>query len=231
MFPQSGILISIILMNTLSILPSLLKIISKSSSETVTTKKRRINFAINIFAFLLQLSVIVAIISVPPFTLNLKIFTLAAILLTSFSYLINFIDLDFVTDSKILLTLKKLKKNSQRSINRSLIITSIWKIGLTILLTYLYHPNLFTENLNISSDIFTYSIIIQIISSVICIHTGVLACKLYMQLSSFSLPLTIITPIAVAIFMNLCNLPQYCLKHNIEVTNDPNLLAGELMNK
>lgn len=217
-------LISIILMNTISLIPSLFKLISKNINKNTKSKAQRFNFIFNTFALILQLAVIVLLMLIPEQSLELKLITIGAILLTSFSFWTNYIDLDFIFNSNLIIQLKKFKISYRKSINRALIFTSAFKFGLTILLAHLYHPEFFANapKFAFRNDVFTYALVIQITSSLVCVHSSILACKLYMQLSSFSLPLTLLTPISVAIFMKLCQTPDYCLK----ITENAQFLTG-----
>ena len=210
----------ILLMNTLSVIPSILNIFTKHVATNLDLKlekilskflknksiRSKLEIGFNILAFLIQMSTF-AIIFTPVLPVDKTWDLCVSIVLISISYWENFIDSDIIGISKQgRESIDKFKKSIELSRHKTLLFVNLWKIALTILIAFSLHSNLFTDIGLLFADnkmhYITFSL--QIISSFFCYYFSLLACKLCMQRTSFSLPLLLSFPVFFSLILLLC---------------------------
>jgi chitin synthase len=202
-------------MNTFSVVPSLLNIFFKSTSFENTfgifmgkfLKSKSINIkfeiAFNLVAFLIQISVF-SIIFLPILPVNNTWDLCISIVFLSISYWENFIDKNFIGKTKNQI-INNLKKSIECSRHRTLLLITIWKIGFIFIFAYLIYPKIFTNTGTLfTADSHFIVFFTNIISSFLCYYLSLLACKLCMQRSSFSLPITLSFPVFFSAVLLLC---------------------------
>ncbi|CAG5126787.1 unnamed protein product, partial [Candidula unifasciata] len=104
------------------------------------------------------------------------------------------------------------------------ILASLWKIGVTFGFAFLLVPNLQMVDKAFADLIYTEKtvyngtmpgtylpLLVQIASTGLCYYFARLGCKLCMQRVSFSIPLSLTTPVSVAIIITVCYIYFICI--------------------
>ncbi|KAH3703114.1 hypothetical protein DPMN_078143 [Dreissena polymorpha] len=237
--PDMDIVRGILLLNGVAVLPSILYPVT--ASEPSTSKGgcqgcfgRRGFFSLSVFAAIVQLAFIPLVILFDNFVagsridsqLHTIVIFVVAMIFVSFSWWENFSDDQFcgkTNDNSIIKTeFLKLKFNLQESRPVINFFTSLWKISITCLLTWvtkMFKPFSFTndnpdakfhriDNVTLA-DVFrklaamplkdNAAILTLTLATFVGYYIAYTACKLKMQKFSFSIPLIISTPMAVII--------------------------------
>lgn len=212
----------IILMNTFSVVPSMLSIFFKPGKtflgskfgavieKFLKSKSIRIKTEIifNLIAFFMLVSTFVVIFC-PVLPIENAWDLCLSIIFISISYWENFISPDLIGTNHVhSRIIKDLKKSIELSRYKTLLFVNLWKIALIILIPFALYPNLFNDVgplFEPENDKHYLALITQTISPVLCYYLSLLACKLCMQRSSFSLPLVLNFPIFFSIILLLCH--------------------------
>ena len=225
--PTLDLIQAIIIMNSFSLVPSMLNIFFRQSyflsdekfeifiAKCFKKDSNRVKFdiVVNLMAFLVQISIFGIM-----FSPILPIFNTwelcLSIIFLSMSYWENFINPDLIGISKTFSEkIKQFKKTIEISRHRTLLFINLWKIGLLILICYGLFPNLFNPSnigpLFMENQNHYLALISQTISSFMCYYLSLLACKLCMQRTSFVVPLILSFPIMLLVVLLLCKfLPE-----------------------
>ncbi|KAL5010121.1 hypothetical protein ScPMuIL_012426 [Solemya velum] len=223
--PNMGMIHGILLLSSVAILPSILRLMCTAEPDSNKTDKCFKGQRGKIFSFILDLLVFFIQISSIPILVISKFMLLddrapiqvdaaaiiecvLALFFVSFSWWENFVDDKFCGQvkenkfwHKFIFTIKFDLQMSRPFIN---FITSAWKIGLSFLLAWAYRGNISFD----IKDAFVYmdyspimsnaSIIAFTISGFVAYYIAYVSCKLHLQIVSFALPLLLSTPVAVA---------------------------------
>ncbi len=217
--PRLDSIQAIILMNTFSVIPSMLSLFFIQKSNRIDEQfgilfakcfrkaSIRIKFeiAFNLLAFLVQISTFAVIFS-PILSVENTWDLCLSIVFVSISYWENFINTDLIGMNKIYSEkIKNFKKSIESSRHKTLLFINLWKIALIILISYGLHPNIFTkiETLFNGNQNHYLAFFTQTISSLLCSYLSLLACKLCMQRTSFSVPLILTYPLFFSIILLL----------------------------
>ena len=100
-------------------------------------------------------------------------------------------------------------KNIENSRQKISLITSLWKIGITLLFAHIYHPKFkfnpsFFEK-SVNSMLYLTPLIVHLLASLVFYLACSLAFKLRMQRVCFALPLSLTTPVCLALALVLCH--------------------------
>ena len=137
-----------------------------------------------------------------------------ALVLVSVIWWENFVDMD-VKIGKLKIPLKSWKHSLHVVRHKTVVITNLWKIGCTISAAYIFfYPDfefifLLDSKKKKQSDMLFMDfspILLHILLSAAVYYFAGLACKLKMQMFSFSLPLTLATPATVTFLWVQCQL-------------------------
>lgn len=224
--PTLEIIQAILVMNAISLVPSLLKLCFKSQveksdhindsknllqkltnlkSHTITLK---VNILLNLVAFLMQIS-FYFLIFIPnlPFKNDWSVYV--SIFLVSLSYWENFTSERLIASKQRFVKLSQFKKSIECARHKTLLFVSIWKICLVLLFALIFHPNIFKDadyafNNDKRVNEHVIALILNVISSFLCYYFSLLACKLCMQRTSFAFSLSISLPIFITSTIVVC---------------------------
>lgn len=219
-FPKLDLVRSLLLMNSISFLPSSFKIFYELTSMQFKSKRYHlIKFIINILASMMQYSVIL-IVSLGDFNqINYWILPVSLLLVSiSVSKDFFYVNLKTITEkinNRYLNNLRICIENTQISRHKIGIVTNLWKIGVTLLIFYMYNQE-FMSNFNLlsSKSIYLSGFIIQISSLLVFFFSCSLAFKLRMHRVAFVLPLLLMTPISIILSAVLCD---QSIKNKLEI--------------
>jgi hypothetical protein len=110
--------------------------------------------------------------------------------------------------SSLLISIQNTKKNIENSRHKIGLLTNLWKIGIILLICQLFNPNfklnisyLETETPYLDRIVYILPFLVQLISSLTLYLASSLAFKLRMSRFSFAFPLTLVTPISIALLL------------------------------
>lgn len=134
-----------------------------------------------------------------------------ALLLISFGILPNYMGNTCQSTSQLLASFRSIKKRIQKSRHKIGLFTSLWKAGLTLLVCQLFNPEFkfktsyfWSTSSQDPSVLFYFTpFLVQLAASLTFYMACSLAFKLRMSRLSFALPLTLTTPVTVAIVLIL----------------------------
>lgn len=223
--PNMGMHRGILLLSAVAILPSILRLMCTSEPDTNKTDKclagkkgKVIGFILDLLSFFVQISTIPIVVITkfmlieerPPIQVDAAAIVepVLALFFVSFSWWENFVDDKFCGQlnenkfwHKFIFSIKFDLQMSRPVIN---FITSAWKIGLSFLLAWAYSGDIsfditgafeYMDSVPIANNA---SLIAFTISAFVAYYIGYISCKLHLQIVSFSLPLFLSTPLAVA---------------------------------
>ncbi|RNA28824.1 chitin synthase, partial [Brachionus plicatilis] len=246
-FSKLDLVRSILLVNLLSIVPSVVNVLVGSESPrtknnlyfiiktfffklTGMRKKDQIlMFNMNLMAALMQISGILILIF-SDFLDYSKWKTILAIFLVSVSLLFNYFSFGSTNQSRFKLKnvlidhLKRSKHNIDLTRQKIGLFTNPWKIGVIFLSCYIFYPQknltfwLFDQEvLEKGPIVYVYPLLVQVVSSMVCFLASSLAYKLRMNRFSFALPMTLVTPLSIVASVLVCEFRK------------PNLMANNWM--
>ena len=224
--PQLDLVRSIVIANGLSFVPSLLKLLYQLNMSTDlplnTIEQKMLNFlkinpnkpaqkllmfAINFTALLMQVSLIFVVIFTDFGVSFWKI--PVCVLLVSVSIAKNLFSLKNssadeakTTDTFVDKTFKFMIRslvNIDKSRHRIGLITSVWKIGVSLLFAHILCAEFDLTKFDSSFYAFVLPFLVQLGSSLIFYLSCALAFKLRMRRVCFALPLTLITPVSIVL--------------------------------
>ena len=218
-FPKLDLVRSLLLINTISFVPSTLKLINELTNPHFRTRSyRSINDFLNLLACLMQHSVLLII----PFDENsfnqenswilpLLLCLISISFAREFLYvnLVNLCKKTKINNEHLLKSLESIRHN-QLKYNKLGLIVNTWKIGITVLIYHLNNQeflNFFNKfwSTNNSSSIYLETFLVQISSLLIFYFSCSLAFKLGMHRIAFTLPLMFITPVLVLMAVLFCD--------------------------
>lgn len=243
-FSKLDLVRSILLINLLSIVPSVVNVLVGSDNPRnknnlyfivktflfkltgIRKRDQVLMFNMNLVAALMQISGILILIF-SDFLDYSKWKTIVAIVLVSVSLFFNYFSFNSTNQSRFKLKnllidhLKRSKHNIDLTRQKIGLFTNPWKIGLIFLFCYIYYPEknskfwLFDRDL-LSKDslVYVYPLIVQVVSSVICFLASSLAYKFRMNRFSFALPMTLVTPVSIVASVLICELKKPNLVEN-----------------
>ena len=144
-----------------------------------------------------------------------------AILFTSLLWWENFVDKNIMCGKHMILPLRIIKTKLQQLRQKSSVLTSVWKIGFTLACPFIlldgFQFSLPSYRLNKSSMPYYGPALINMASGVIGHFCAVIACTLCVQHFSFSLAVTLTTPLCLGIILLQCNVSTLCRVHLIDL--------------
>jgi chitin synthase len=207
-------------MNSLCIIPALLKIIY-SSNRGMTRLKRTVTFGLDILAFIAQLSILFLFklminYEAKPKTDDMLIINFCvSVVLVSLSYWENFSQVRF-SSNKVTLFIQNQINDLRKHNAKIYLLVSPVKVVLIYAFAYVFSlktvqhkfaiigkrvnqsellQSHFKNDLFFLNSGYLIPFIIHIVSSILCYYTARIACKVLMQGLGFSLPLALSTPV------------------------------------
>lgn len=205
-FPRLDLVRSLLLLNTISFIPSTFKLIYElfQSNPFRTRKFHFLRVIFNFFACLMQYSVVLIVIIGEFNQINEWILPVSLVLFSLASSK-DFIYVSLASfNLKYLVKLKSTMQLMHESRHKLGLFTSLYKIGVTLLVYHFYNQDYLLQmrELNFS---YMRPFLVQLASFLVFFISCSLAFKLRMHRLAFLIPLALVTPISVVLSVVLCD--------------------------